>query len=57
MASTLPEGVIISNDQVSWLAPPDSLSVPATPVAPGYQAATERVSSSSIIFLQISARQ
>jgi hypothetical protein len=41
----------MSNDHVSWLAPPDSLTALLTPVAPGYQEATQRPSSVSIICL------
>ena len=40
----VPSGWTISNDQVSWLAPPESLTAPATPVAPGYHEATQRPS-------------
>ena len=34
----------MSNDQVSWLAPPESFAAPVTPVAPWYQEATQRPS-------------
>ena len=34
----------MSNVQVSWLAPPESFAAPVTPVAPGYQEATQRPS-------------
>jgi len=37
-------GCTMSNDQVSWLAPPESFAAPVTPVAPAYQAVTQRPS-------------
>src|SRR6185437_7501492 len=41
----------MSNDHVSWLAPPDSFAAFAIPVAPGYQETTQRPSSACIICL------
>src|SRR5439155_1000552 len=49
IAPTFPPRCTMSNVQVSWLAPPESLAAPVTPVAPGYQEATQRPSWSSII--------
>ncbi len=48
-ADSCRRGCTMSNVQVSWLAPPESLAAPVTPVAPGYQEATQRPSWSSII--------
>jgi hypothetical protein len=49
IAPTLPPAVTMSNDQVSWLAPPESFAAPETPVAPEKNAVTQRASSASII--------
>ena len=51
IAPNLPVECTMSNDQVSWLAPPESFAAPATPVAPGKKEATQLESSSSIICL------
>jgi hypothetical protein len=42
-----PSGCAMSNDHVSWLAPPDNRAAALTPVAPGHHVMALRASSAS----------
>ena len=53
IAPKTPSGCTISNDQVSWLAPPESFAAPVTPVAPGHHEATQRPSSAPSFALEL----